>query len=122
MSAIRLDGREIAAQMREEMGREVAHLAQEHMLRPGLAVVLVGENPASQSYVRSKTQACQELGVHSVQLDFPASLSTEALLGTIAELNADESIHGILVQLPMPNQGSGPARRTPFCKYCSAVA
>ena len=80
MSAIRLDGREIAAQMREEMGREVAHLAKEHMLRPGLAVVLVGENPASQSYVRSKTQACQELGIHSVQLDFPASLSTEALL------------------------------------------
>ncbi len=95
MSAIRLDGREIAAQMREEMGREVTHIAQEHMLRPGLAVVLVGENPASQSYVRSKTQACQELGMHSVQLDFPASLSTEALLETIADLNADDSIHGV---------------------------
>jgi len=104
LSAIRLDGREIAAQMREEMQREVAHLQRAHGIKPGLAVVLVGENPASQSYVRSKTQACKELGMHSVQLDFSAELSTDDLLGTVADLNADEAIHGILVQLPLPDQ------------------
>ena len=79
-------------------------LKSEHDLVPGLAVVLVGENPASLSYVRSKTQACQELGMHSLQLDFPASLSTDDLLETIGELNADADIHGILVQLPLPGQ------------------
>lgn len=104
MVAKRLDGREIAAQMREEMRVEIAQLKSKHGIVPGLAVVLAGENPASLSYVQSKTAACQELGMHSVQLDFAADLSTEALLETIAELNADESIHGILVQLPLPQQ------------------
>ncbi len=104
MTAIRLDGREIAQQVRAEMGREVARLQRECDLKPGLAVVLVGDNPASLSYVRSKTQACQELGMHSLQLDFPADLSTEALLETIGQLNADPAIHGILVQLPLPGQ------------------
>jgi methylenetetrahydrofolate dehydrogenase (NADP+)/methenyltetrahydrofolate cyclohydrolase len=104
VTAIRLDGREIAQQVRAEMGREVARLQRECDLKPGLAVVLVGDNPASLSYVRSKTQACQELGMHSLQLDFPADLSTEALLETIGQLNADPAIHGILVQLPLPGQ------------------
>jgi methylenetetrahydrofolate dehydrogenase (NADP+)/methenyltetrahydrofolate cyclohydrolase len=104
VTAIRLDGREIAQQVRAEMGREVARLQRECDLTPGLAVVLVGDNPASLSYVRSKTQACQELGMHSLQLDFPADLSTEALLETIGQLNADPAIHGILVQLPLPGQ------------------
>ena len=104
MTAIRLDGREIAQQVRAEMGRDVARLQRECDLTPGLAVVLVGDNPASLSYVRSKTQACQELGMHSLQLDFPADLSTEALLETIGQLNADPAIHGILVQLPLPGQ------------------
>ncbi len=104
MVALRLDGREIAAQVRAEMQGEVARLKSECSLVPGLAVVLVGENPASLSYVRSKTQACQELGMHSLQLDFPASLSTDDLLQTIGELNADADIHGILVQLPLPGQ------------------
>jgi methylenetetrahydrofolate dehydrogenase (NADP+) / methenyltetrahydrofolate cyclohydrolase len=102
--AKRLDGREIAAQMREEMRADIVRLKSEHGIVAGLAVVLVGENPASLSYVQSKTAACKELGMHSIQLDFPADLSTEALLKTIDELNADESVHGILVQLPLPQQ------------------
>lgn len=102
--AKRLDGREIAAQMREEMRADIVRLKSEHGIVPGLAVVLVGENPASLSYVQSKTAACKELGMHSIQLDFSADLSTEALLKTIGELNADESVHGILVQLPLPQQ------------------
>ena len=102
--AKRLDGREIAAQMREEMRADIVRLKSEHGIVAGLAVVLVGENPASLSYVQSKTAACKELGMHSLQLDFPADLSTEALLKTIDELNADESVHGILVQLPLPQQ------------------
>lgn len=104
MVARRLDGREVAAQMREEMQVDIARLKSEHGIVPGLAVVLVGDNPASQSYVRSKTTACQELGMHSLQLDFAADLSTDALLKTIEELNADEAVHGILVQLPLPGQ------------------
>ena len=104
MVAKRLDGREIAAQMREEMRADIVRLKSEHGIVAGLAVVLVGENPASLSYVQSKTAACKELGMHSIQLDFPADLSTEALLKTIDELNADESVHGILVQLPLPQQ------------------
>lgn len=102
--AKRLDGREIAAQMREEMRADIVRLKSEHGIVAGLAVVLVGENPASLSYVQSKTAACKELGMHSIQLDFSADLSTEALLKTIGELNADESVHGILVQLPLPQQ------------------
>jgi methylenetetrahydrofolate dehydrogenase (NADP+)/methenyltetrahydrofolate cyclohydrolase len=102
--ARRLDGREIAAQMREEMQVDIARLKSEHSIVPGLAVVLVGDNPASQSYVQSKATACRELGMHSVQLDFAADLSTEALLKTIKDLNADEKVHGILVQLPLPGQ------------------
>mgnify|MGYP002635024895 CR=1 FL=1 len=104
MLAKRLDGREIAAQMREEMRADIVQLKSEHGIVPGLAVVLVGNNPASLSYVQSKTAACQELGMHSVQRDFAADLSTEALLETIAELNADAAVHGILVQLPLPAQ------------------
>jgi len=102
--ARRLDGREIAAQMREEMQAEVASLKAEHGVVPGLAVVLVGDNPASLSYVRSKAQACQDLGMHSVQLDLAADVSTEKVLQVVEELNGDHAIHGILIQLPLPGQ------------------
>jgi methylenetetrahydrofolate dehydrogenase (NADP+)/methenyltetrahydrofolate cyclohydrolase len=102
--ARRLDGREIAAQMRAEMQIEVARLKAEHGVVPGLAVVLVGDHPASLSYVRSKAQACKDLGMHSLQLDFAADLSTEKLLAAVAELNDDDSVHAILVQLPLPEQ------------------
>ncbi len=100
----RLDGREISADMRAEMKADIERLQEEHELVPGLAVVLVGDNPASLSYVRSKGKACEELGLHSVQVDLPADSSTEDVLAAVEKLNQDEAVHGILVQLPLPGQ------------------
>ena len=100
----RLDGREISAEMRAEMKADIERLQEEHDLVPGLAVVLVGNNPASLSYVRSKGKACEELGLHSVQIDLPADSSTEDVLAAVEKLNQDEAVHGILVQLPLPGQ------------------
>ena len=100
----RLDGREISADMRAEMKADIERLQEEHELVPGLAAVLVGDNPASLSYVRSKGKACEELGLHSVQVDLPADSSTEDVLAAVEKLNQDEAVHGILVQLPLPGQ------------------
>ena len=100
----RLDGREISAEIRAEMKADIERLQEEHELVPGLAVVLVGDNPASLSYVRSKGKACEELGLHSVQVDLPADSSTEDVLAAVEKLNQDEAVHGILVQLPLPGQ------------------
>ena len=100
----RLDGREISAEMRAEMKADIERLQEEYDLVPGLAVVLVGNNPASLSYVRSKGRACEELGLHSVQVDLPADSSTEDVLAAVEKLNQDEAVHGILVQLPLPGQ------------------
>ena len=100
----RLDGREISAEIRAEMKAEIERLQEKHELVPGLAVVLVGDNPASLSYVRSKGKACEELGLHSVQVDLPADSSTEDVLAAVEKLNQDEAVHGILVQLPLPGQ------------------
>ena len=100
----RLDGRKISADMRAEMKADIERLQEEHELVPGLAVVLVGDNPASLSYVRSKGKACEELGLHSVQVDLPADSSTEDVLAAVEKLNQDEAVHGILVQLPLPGQ------------------
>ena len=100
----RLDGREISAEMRAEMKADIERLQEEYGLVPGLAVVLVGNNPASLSYVRSKGKACEELGLHSVQVDLPADSSTEDVLAAVEKLNQDEAVHGILVQLPLPGQ------------------
>jgi len=100
----RLDGREISAEIRAEMKADIERLKEEHELVPGLAVVLVGDNPASLSYVRSKGKACEELGLHSVQVDLPADSSTEDVLAAVEKLNQDEAVHGILVQLPLPGQ------------------
>ena len=100
----RLDGREISAEMRAEMKADIERLQEEYDLVPGLAVVLVGDNPASLSYVRSKGRACEELGLHSVQVDLPADSSTEDVLAAVEILNQDEAVHGILVQLPLPGQ------------------
>ena len=100
----RLDGREISAEMRAEMKVDIERLQEEYALVPGLAVVLVGNNPASLSYVRSKGKACEELGLHSVQVDLPADSSTEDVLAAVEKLNQDEAVHGILVQLPLPGQ------------------
>ncbi|HEU4700787.1 MAG TPA: bifunctional methylenetetrahydrofolate dehydrogenase/methenyltetrahydrofolate cyclohydrolase FolD, partial [Gemmatimonadales bacterium] len=87
--------------IRAEVATEVARLAADG-LRPGLAVVLVGEDPASQVYVRSKHRACIEAGMHSVQITLPAETSEAELLATVDQLNADPQIHGVLVQLPLP--------------------
>jgi methylenetetrahydrofolate dehydrogenase (NADP+)/methenyltetrahydrofolate cyclohydrolase len=95
-----LDGIAIATEIRAELKQEVAALG----FKPGLAVVLIGDDPASAIYVRSKIKACEELGIASTELRPDASLSTKELLAIIAELNAREDIDGILVQLPLPPQ------------------
>ena len=100
----RLDGREISADMRAEVKADIERLKEEHEIVPGLAAVLVGDNPASLSYVRSKGKACEELGLHSLQVDLPADSSTEDVLAAVEKLNQDEAVHGILVQLPLPGQ------------------
>jgi methylenetetrahydrofolate dehydrogenase (NADP+)/methenyltetrahydrofolate cyclohydrolase len=96
-----LDGVAIAAQIKQEVAAEVAQLKQRG-ITPGLAVVLVGEVPASQIYVRSKVKTCAELGIYSEMLTPPESISTEELLTIIADLNARPDIDGILIQLPLP--------------------
>ena len=101
MSALILDGTKIAAQIRAEVGEEVKKLTAQG-LRPGLAVVLVGHNPASEVYVRSKVKACEELNILSEKHTPPESASTEELLALVDELNRRDDIDGILVQLPLP--------------------
>jgi len=96
-----IDGKATAARCNEETARDIAALRTQG-ITPGLAVVLLGEHPASQAYVRSKDKTCRELGMHSRKLELPASTTQEDLLRIIAELNADPSIHGILVQSPCP--------------------
>jgi methylenetetrahydrofolate dehydrogenase (NADP+)/methenyltetrahydrofolate cyclohydrolase len=102
MTARILSGDEVAGQLRAKMKAEVARLRAEHHLVPGLAVVLVGDNPASLSYVRGKRKACDEVGIHSVEHKFEADLPEAELLKLIGDLNRDPAIHGILVQLPLP--------------------
>jgi methylenetetrahydrofolate dehydrogenase (NADP+)/methenyltetrahydrofolate cyclohydrolase len=101
MAAQILDGKSLAAELRAEVKRRVGALAQRGM-RPGVAVVLVGDNPASRVYVRNKTRACAETGIYSRQIDLPGDVAEARLLGEIAKLNEDPAIHGILVQLPLP--------------------
>jgi len=97
-----LDGNKIAAQIKAEMAEQVQELAAAG-LRPGLAVILVGEDPASAIYVRGKVKACEQLGIHSVELKPPASVTTDELVRTVENLNARDDIDGILVQLPLPS-------------------
>ena len=101
MSAQLINGKEIAESVRQEISKEVQQLREKNIV-PGLAVILVGDNQASQTYVRHKQKACEDLGMHSVLIKKPAELSQEELIQSIAELNQDDSIHGILVQLPLP--------------------
>ena len=103
MPALILDGTKIAQQIRSEAAAEVATLAAAGV-RPGLAVVLVGHNPASEIYVRGKVKACEEVGVYSEKLTPPESASTEELLKIVDDLNRRDDIDGILVQLPLPPQ------------------
>ena len=97
-----IDGKAFAANLRGEIARKVEILKQEHSLTPGLAVVLVGEDPASQVYVRSKGKQTVEAGMNSYEHKLPAETSQEELLGLIDRLNSDPDVHGILVQLPLP--------------------
>ncbi|MFZ1499061.1 MAG: bifunctional methylenetetrahydrofolate dehydrogenase/methenyltetrahydrofolate cyclohydrolase FolD [Giesbergeria sp.] len=101
MTAKIMDGNALAAQLRADVARRTAELSARGT-PPGLAVVLVGEDPASQVYVGKKVQACQDAGLYSVLERYGAELSEAALLERIAALNADPRIHGILVQLPLP--------------------
>jgi methylenetetrahydrofolate dehydrogenase (NADP+) / methenyltetrahydrofolate cyclohydrolase len=103
MTATLIKGTEIAAQIREEIKKNVDELKKNGIV-PGLVTILVGENPASQSYVRAKQKAAHELGFYSVQRDIPADISQADLLAEIDKYNRDPAIHGILVQLPLPKQ------------------
>ncbi len=102
MAAHIIDGKAFAASLREKLTTHVQILKEKHSLTPGLAVVLVGENPASQVYVRNKRLACEQVGITSFERDLPATTTRAELLETIAELNVDPRVHGILVQLPLP--------------------
>ncbi|MEO0184549.1 MAG: bifunctional methylenetetrahydrofolate dehydrogenase/methenyltetrahydrofolate cyclohydrolase FolD [candidate division WOR-3 bacterium] len=98
-----LSGTELAEKMRQEMKNEIAMLKEKHNLVPGLAVILVGDNPASISYVKGKEKACAEIGIMSREYKFDAEYKEADLLKLIEELNEDSAIHGILVQLPLPD-------------------
>jgi len=103
MAAIILDGNKIAAEIKNEVAREIQALTASG-LRPGLAVILAGDNPASAIYVRNKVKSCEALGIYSETIAPPASVTTEELLEKVEELNRRDDIDGILVQLPLPPQ------------------
>jgi len=103
MAAEIIDGKAFAARVRGQVAEHVVRLKAEHAIIPGLAVVLVGEDPASQVYVRSKGKLTVEVGMHSVEHKLDVDTSEADLLAVIDQLNADAAIHGILVQLPLPN-------------------
>jgi methylenetetrahydrofolate dehydrogenase (NADP+)/methenyltetrahydrofolate cyclohydrolase len=97
-----IDGKAMAAELSDSIARESAEILAKHGVKPGLAVVIVGENPASQVYVRNKGRTAEACGFHSVRHALPADVDEAVLLDLIASLNADDAIHGILVQLPLP--------------------
>lgn len=101
MTPVMIDGKDVAAQVRASLQREIDEL-KSNGVTPGLAVVLVGDDPASQVYVGSKVKACAELGIYSQKWALPASTTQEELVQLIHQLNADDRIHGILVQSPPP--------------------
>jgi len=101
MTAQIIDGKEIAKRKKQEIAVEVEELKKSGVT-PGLAVIIVGDNQASQTYVRNKQKTCKELGMHSVMIEYKETVSEEELLRKIEQLNVDDSIHGILVQLPLP--------------------
>ena len=101
MAARIIDGKQVAADMRAELKDEVAKLKEQGIV-PGLGVILVGEDPASQSYVRAKERACEDIGIYSDDNRLPADTSQEDLIALIKKMNADPKINGILVQLPLP--------------------
>ena len=118
-NAKRIDGKAMAADLSEKICRETEALLSEHGLTPGLAVVIVGEDPASRIYVRNKKRTAEACGFYSVQHTLDEDTSQDDVLKLINELNADDNIHGILVQLPLPahvneqtvTQAISPAKR-----------
>ena len=112
MTATIIDGRAIAADLRADLAGEVADLTARGVT-PGLAAVLVGDDPGSVSYVTAKAQACAEIGIFSETIRLPADISQEALLGRIADLNADPRFHAILQQLPSPPTSRSARSSTP---------
>ncbi|SMP76623.1 methylenetetrahydrofolate dehydrogenase (NADP+) / methenyltetrahydrofolate cyclohydrolase [Neorhodopirellula lusitana] len=109
MTARRLDGKAIALQIRAEITEQVGQFVAAGHAPPKLAAILVGDDPASQVYVRNKERACQKAGIESLLDRMPVDTTQEQLLGRIAELNADPSVSGILVQLPLPSKDQGGA-------------
>ncbi len=103
MTATIIDGKAIAARIRTEITEQTRKMIEQHGLRPGLAAVLVGDNPASQSYVKMKRKACAEVGIESFGFEIPADVTQEELEKLIHDLNARPDVHGILVQLPLPS-------------------
>jgi methylenetetrahydrofolate dehydrogenase (NADP+)/methenyltetrahydrofolate cyclohydrolase len=99
-----LDGKQLAQTMQAEIAAETAQLLQQRGIRPGLAAVLVGDDPASQVYVRNKRKACEKAGIASWLHELPKTTTQTELLAVVAKLNADPAVHGILVQLPLPKQ------------------
>jgi methylenetetrahydrofolate dehydrogenase (NADP+)/methenyltetrahydrofolate cyclohydrolase len=102
MAAQLIKGAEISRQIREEITREIEELKEKHGVTPGLATILVGEDPGSKVYVGQKEKACNKLGIYSERTDLPAETSQEELLALVEKLNNNTKIHGILVQLPLP--------------------
>ena len=102
MTAKIIDGKAFAATVRAKVAEHVAHMVETHGITPGLAVVLVGEDPASQVYVRNKGKQTAEAGMNSYEFKLPIDTDEATLLAKVAELNADPAVHGILVQLPLP--------------------
>ncbi len=102
MTAYVIDGKEASARLKDGVAKAVAQLKEKHGIEPGLATVLVGEDPASQVYVRNKQKTAVALGMKSFQHDLPATTSEEDLLALVRKLNAAPEVHGILVQLPVP--------------------
>lgn len=102
MSANIIDGKKLAADLRGEITARTSALKEKTGIVPGLAVILIGENPASVSYVTAKEKACTETGIASFPFRYPADITQDELIAKIKELNADERVHGILVQLPLP--------------------
>lgn len=104
MSAEIINGKAVAEQMQQEFKQQIAEFEKKYGFVPGLAVVLVGDNPASQVYVKNKGLACQKVGIRSIEHRLPKETTEAELLALIDKLNADDNVHGILVQLPLPKQ------------------
>ena len=102
MTAKIIDGKAVARNIREECRLRVQRIVAQSGAAPGLAVILVGSDPASRIYVKNKIRACADAGIRSFRFDYPADVKQDEVVGKIAELNDDPAVHGILVQLPLP--------------------